>query len=422
MPTFNFAGLATTDNYSTGIVPKINGADASAAMLLDPTYVTYAGAVAIGAKRITSGGVLEQFNGSSWVELPTGYAKRALGQFGAGVQTNPDAAVLQASGTLEVCATAAQLLRAQHEVDGGSYYIGLNQYQSGGWQVYDPARAPAQIVMTSSNGASTIRFRTKAANGGNALERMVLDENGALTLGGQTVWHAGNLNPAALAPLASPAFTGNPIAPTPAVGDNDTSVATTAFVQQAVGTRLPLSGGTVAGMVTVEGVAEGVRLKNSQAYISGFDSAGAVRTGYLQFNSGSDVRLGVDTAAPIKLIVDNVTRLIVSTAQMEVTRGARSVPKVAPYSAAITLDARDSNTFLVGTLTGNVTNLTVINATEGQFLTIRFTQDGTGNRTVALGSSAVSGSPALGAGKVSYLNITLNAAASRFEGAWMAIP
>ncbi len=38
----------------------------------------------------------------------------------------------------------------------------------------------------------------------------------------------------AYAPLASPIFTGNPTAPTPTAGDNDTSVATTAFVQAAV--------------------------------------------------------------------------------------------------------------------------------------------------------------------------------------------
>lgn len=422
MPTFNFAGLATTDNYSTGIVPKINGNDAGAAMLLDPAYVTYAGTPATGAKRLTSGGVLQQFDGTSWVELPTGYAKRALGQFGAVAQTNPDAAVLQASGPLEVCASAAQALRGQHEVDTSSYYIGINSYFAGSWQVYDNGRAPAQIVLVSGNGASTIRFKTSTANSGAPVERMVLSETGVLTLSGNVVWHAGNLNPAALAPLASPAFTGNPTAPTPAAGDNDISVATTAFVQQAVGGRLALSGGVMTGMVTVAGVAEGLRLSNSSAYISGFDSSGVVRTGYLQFNAGSDIRLGVDSAVPIKLIVDNVTRLMVGTAQMEVTRGARSVPKVVPYSAAITLDARDSNTFLVGTLTGNVTNLTVINATEGQFLTIRFTQDGTGGRTVALGSSAVAGSPALGAGKVSYLNLTFNAAAARFEGAWMAIP
>jgi len=36
------------------------------------------------------------------------------------------------------------------------------------------------------------------------------------------------------AKLASPVFTGNPTAPTPAVGDNDTSIATTAFVKAAI--------------------------------------------------------------------------------------------------------------------------------------------------------------------------------------------
>src|SRR4029077_15774093 len=38
------------------------------------------------------------------------------------------------------------------------------------------------------------------------------------------------------APLASPSLTGNPTAPTPTVGDNDTSLATTAFVTAAVTT------------------------------------------------------------------------------------------------------------------------------------------------------------------------------------------
>jgi len=36
------------------------------------------------------------------------------------------------------------------------------------------------------------------------------------------------------APVASPVFNGNPRAPTPAAGDNDTSVATTAFVNNAI--------------------------------------------------------------------------------------------------------------------------------------------------------------------------------------------
>jgi len=42
-----------------------------------------------------------------------------------------------------------------------------------------------------------------------------------------------SVKPIPLAPLASPTFTGNPTAPTAAAGDNDTSIATTAFVQTA---------------------------------------------------------------------------------------------------------------------------------------------------------------------------------------------
>ena len=42
------------------------------------------------------------------------------------------------------------------------------------------------------------------------------------------------------ADLASPAFTGSPTAPTPTAGDNDTSVATTAFVQAAVNALYPV--------------------------------------------------------------------------------------------------------------------------------------------------------------------------------------
>ena len=44
-------------------------------------------------------------------------------------------------------------------------------------------------------------------------------------------------NLAAYAPLASPALTGNPTAPTPTAGDSDTSLATTEFVSTAIGNR-----------------------------------------------------------------------------------------------------------------------------------------------------------------------------------------
>lgn len=59
---------------------------------------------------------------------------------------------------------------------------------------------------------------------------------------------------AGLAPIASPTFTGNPTAPTPALGDNDTSIATTAFVQGTLGGYLSKSvaGGSNVTLTAVE--------------------------------------------------------------------------------------------------------------------------------------------------------------------------
>jgi len=57
------------------------------------------------------------------------------------------------------------------------------------------------------------------------------------------------------APLASPVFTGDPQAPTPATADNDTSIATTGFVKAqnyvTGGPYLPTAGGTVTGGIVV---------------------------------------------------------------------------------------------------------------------------------------------------------------------------
>lgn len=47
--------------------------------------------------------------------------------------------------------------------------------------------------------------------------------------------------------IASPTFTGDPKAPTPAPGDNDTSIATTAFVTTAISTKADLTSPTFTG-------------------------------------------------------------------------------------------------------------------------------------------------------------------------------
>jgi hypothetical protein len=56
------------------------------------------------------------------------------------------------------------------------------------------------------------------------------------------------------APLASPAFTGTPTAPTPVAGNSSTQIATTAFVTNLVAGYLPLSGGTLTGTLTTAAV------------------------------------------------------------------------------------------------------------------------------------------------------------------------
>lgn len=57
----------------------------------------------------------------------------------------------------------------------------------------------------------------------------------------------------AYAPIASPTFTGNPTAPTPTQFDNDTSLATTEFVQRALG---QLRGYTITSGLTALGVSD----------------------------------------------------------------------------------------------------------------------------------------------------------------------
>ncbi len=52
------------------------------------------------------------------------------------------------------------------------------------------------------------------------------------------------------APLASPALTGNPTAPTPAANDSDTSIATTAYVQTELADYAPLASPALTGNPT----------------------------------------------------------------------------------------------------------------------------------------------------------------------------
>jgi len=85
------------------------------------------------------------------------------------------------------------------------------------------------------------------------------------------------------ATLASPTFTGDPKAPTPTAGDNDTSIATTAFVN----TYCPSASTTVEGKVELATTAEA---------IAGTDTTRAVTSEGLRSNVNKPSRLAIGAA------------------------------------------------------------------------------------------------------------------------------
>lgn len=108
--------------------------------------------------------------------------------------------------------------------------------------------APTAAVDTNTTQIATTAFvLAQASAAGDGTPAM----DGAAARGTSTHFaRADHVHPTdtTRAPLASPAFTGTPTAPTPATSDNDTSIATTAFVQAVVAavTAGAIPSGTVA--------------------------------------------------------------------------------------------------------------------------------------------------------------------------------
>jgi hypothetical protein len=108
----------------------------------------------------------------------------------------------------------------------------------------DP-KAPTPTIGDNDTSIATTAFvaTAVAASGGGTVTSVTAGDS-TITIGGSGTAPTVAVNAiteskvtnlvtdlAAKAALSSPVFTGNPTAPTPAAGDNDTSVATTAFVQ-----------------------------------------------------------------------------------------------------------------------------------------------------------------------------------------------
>ena len=121
---------------------------------------------------------------------------------------------------------------------------------------------------------------------------------------------------------------------------------------------------------------------------------------------------GTQTVAGIKTFSDR-----------SVHAGAYTASAQPAHSATPTFDCATSNVFEPAALTGNVTSITLSNAVAGQTVQIRFQQDATGGRTVAVPSGAkVDGSINTTANRVSWLILTYSARGSRWEGNWLQVP
>ena len=98
-------------------------------------------------------------------------------------------------------------------------------------------------------------------------------------------------------------------------------------------------------------------------------------------------------------------------------------PALTPYAASLTLNCQDCSVFEIAPLTGSVTSLTLLNATDGLHVRIRVQEDATGARTFALPAGAkVAGSLVTAANRVSWLDMIYSRRAARWEGQWINLP
>jgi hypothetical protein len=173
----------------------------------DPTLDNDGNALVAGALYFsTTQNVMKVYDGASWI-VATSAGATSLLQF-------------------KYVATASQTTFSGTAAVGGTLTYTVNNIV-----VFLNGVALDSTDYTASTGTSIVLGTAAALN-----DELVIIAFKSFTVADTYTKGEADALLAAKAPLASPALTGNPTAPTPSAGDNDTSIATTAFVSALTGT------------------------------------------------------------------------------------------------------------------------------------------------------------------------------------------
>lgn len=162
-------------------------------------------------------------------------------------QNNDSSITTRKVSPAQLVSGAGTLVASNNLSDVGNAAASLTHL--GGAPLASPVFTGIPMAPTAPNGTNNTQLATTAfvmsalgSGGGGSGVSSVVGSSGAVTLS--------QLVSGGVAPLASPVFTGVPVAPSAAFGTNTTQLATTAFVQAAIA---GLGGGTVTSVVGVSG-------------------------------------------------------------------------------------------------------------------------------------------------------------------------
>ena len=149
------------------------------------------------------------------------------------------------------------------------------------------------------------------------LNQVVTGPTGAQYMWDGTKWVPAGASTAAFAPINSPAFTGNPTAPTQPLADSDTSLATTAFVRTGVTDGSNAVAGQVGEYLSVTSAAVSLGNNTWNATASLALSAGdwdVGGTGYINPNSPGlgQIIVGIGTTSAALPPLQNITQMGIS--------------------------------------------------------------------------------------------------------------